>query len=64
VIYKQSQDLAELTEKKARAEKSLGLIQNTWNKKKVEVTENNPHIAQLEFDLENDKNKTLVQSLK
>lgn len=27
VIYKQSQDLSELQEKKARAEKSLGLMQ-------------------------------------
>lgn len=35
VIYKQSQDLSELQEKKARAEKSLGLMQTNWNKKKI-----------------------------
>ncbi len=47
VIYKQSQDLSELQEKKARAEKSLGLMQANWNKKKIEISENNPHLAQL-----------------
>ena len=39
-------------------------MQNNWNKKKIEVTENNPHLAQLEYDLEYDKNKILIQSLK
>ena len=64
VIYKQSHDLNEYKEKKARAEKSLGLIQANWNKKKIEVGEGNPHLAQLEYDLEYDKNKILIQSLK
>lgn len=39
-------------------------MQNNWNKKKIEVTETNPHLAQLEYDLEYDKNKILIQSLK
>ena len=64
VIYKQSQDLTELQEKINRAEKSLALMQNNWNKKKIEVNENNPHLAQLEYDIEYEKNKTLILSLK
>lgn len=64
VIFKQSQELTEFQERKARAEKSLGLMQGNWKKKKVEVAENNPHLAQLEYDLEYDKNKILIQSLK
>lgn len=39
-------------------------MQNNWNKKKIEVSENNPHLAQLEYDIEVDKNKTLISSLK
>lgn len=63
-MIKQSQDLTELQEKKARAQKSLGLMQANWNKKKIEINPNSPHLAQLEYDLENDKNKTIIQSLK
>lgn len=51
VIFKQSQDLNELQEKKNRAEKSLGLMQTNWNKKKIEVNDNNPHLLQLEYDI-------------
>lgn len=47
MIIKQRQDLTELEEKKARAEKSLGLMQANWNKKKIEISEHNPHLAQL-----------------
>ena len=32
-------------------------------KKKVEIPETSPHLLQLEFDVENDKNKTLVRSM-
>ncbi len=51
VIIKLNQELTEYKEKKARAEKSLGLMQNSWNKKKIEVNNNNPHLAQLEYDI-------------
>jgi hypothetical protein len=51
VNEKQYQDLTELQEKKLRAEKSLGLMQSNWNKKKVEISDNNPHLAQLEYDI-------------
>ena len=64
MIFKQAQDLNELEEKKLRAEKSLALMQANWQKKKVEISDNSPHLAQLEFDIETDKHKTLVQSLK
>ena len=64
VIFKQSHELDEFKERKARAEKSLGLMQNNWNRKKIEISETNPHLAQLEYDLEYDKNKILIQSLK
>lgn len=64
MIFKQAQDLNELQEKKNRAEKSLHIMQNNWGRKKIEVTENNPHLAQLEFDIEVDKNKTIIQCLK
>lgn len=64
MIFKQAQDLNELEEKRLRAEKSLGLMQANWQKKKVEISDNSPHLAQLEFDIETDKHKTLVQSLK
>lgn len=64
VMHKQSQDLAELQEKKARAEKSLSLMQSNWNKKKIEVNEASPHLAQLEYDIEYEKNKTIILSLK
>lgn len=64
MIYKQNHDLNEELEKKARAEKSLALIQNNWKKKKIEVAQNNPHLAQLEYDLEEVKNKILITSLK
>jgi hypothetical protein len=47
VIFKQAQDLNELEEKKLRAEKSLNLMQTNWNKKKIEINDNNPHLAQL-----------------
>ena len=64
MIYKQNHDLNEELEKKARAEKSLALIQNNWKKKKIEVAQNNPHLAQLEYDLEEVKSKILITSLK
>lgn len=32
-------------------------------KKQVQVKEENPHLAQLEFDIENDKNKTIVSNI-
>ena len=32
-------------------------------KKKIEIPENSPHLAQLEFDIETDKNKTLIRSM-
>jgi len=47
VIFKQNEDLNQLEEKKGRAEKSLHLMQANWNKKKIEVKEDNPHLAQL-----------------
>ncbi len=46
-----------------RAEKSLELMLKNVSKKKVEIPETSPHLAQLEFDIENDKNKTLVRSM-
>lgn len=33
------------------------------SKKKVVIPEASPHLAQLEFDIENDKNKTLIRSM-
>ena len=33
------------------------------SKKKVEIPETSPHLIQLEFDIEIDKNKTLVRSM-
>ena len=33
------------------------------SKKKVEIPETSPHLVQLEFDIETDKNKTLVRSM-
>lgn len=61
---KQYQDLTELQQKKNRADKSLALMQTNWNKKKIEISDNNPHLAQLQFEIETDKNKTLISSLK
>lgn len=46
-----------------RAEKSLDLMLKNVARKKVEIPEASPHLAQLEFDIENDKNKTLVRSM-
>ena len=57
------QDLSVNEEKAARAEKSLGLAKNNLAKKKLELKEDSPHFAQLEFDIETDKNKTLVATL-
>lgn len=39
-------------------------MQANWTKKKIEISDNNPHLLQLEFDIEVDKNKTLISSLK
>ena len=43
--------------------KSLGLAKTNMGKKKVEIREDSPHLAQLEYDIENDKNKTLISNL-
>lgn len=63
VLIGLGQDLTANKEKIARAEKSLNLIQTNMQKKKVEIPENSPHMAQLDYDIEVDKNKTLVTSL-
>ena len=46
-----------------RAEKSFTIAKTNLMKKKVEIREDSPHLAQLEFDIESDKNKTLVSTL-
>lgn len=49
--------------KQSRAQKSLESAKKAMAKKQVQVKEENPHLAQLEFDIENDKNKTIVSNI-
>lgn len=63
VLNNLATELSVNEEKVNRAEKSLGLIKTNLQKKKVEIPENSPHIAQLEFDIQTDRYKTLVSCL-
>lgn len=63
VLFTVRQDLSVNEEKAARAQKSLGLAKTNLAKKKIEIKEDSPDIIQLEYDIEVDKNKTLVSTL-
>lgn len=63
VLFTVRQDLSVNEEKAARAQKSLGLAKTNLVKKKIEIKEDSPDIIQLEYDIEVDKNKTLVSTL-
>ena len=63
VMFNMRQELSVNEEKAARATKSLGLAKSNMSKKKVELKEDSPHLAQLEYEIEVDKNKTLVSTL-
>ena len=63
VMFNIKQELSVNEEKANRAQKSLGLAKTNLSKKKIELKEDSPHLAQLEYDIETDKNKTLVTTL-
>lgn len=63
VLFTVRQDLSVNEEKAARAQKSLGLAKTNLVKKKIEIKEDSPDIIQLEYDIEVDKNKTIVSTL-
>lgn len=62
-MFGMRQQLGQNQEKTARAEKSLALIKNNLAKKKLQIKEDSQHVLQLDYDIETDKNKTLVSTL-
>ena len=49
VMFNMRQELSVNEEKASRANKSLGLAKSNLAKKKVELKEDSPHLAQLEY---------------
>lgn len=58
-----SKEIQEGAEKQERARKSLGVQNAHFNKNRIEVNTASPHYAQLEYDLQVNKNKTLLTCL-
>lgn len=63
VMFSLRQELSQNSEKQARALKSLNTIKASMQKNKKELKPESQHYLQLQYDIETDKNKTIVSTL-
>lgn len=62
-LDKAKKDLEEQNEKISRAKKTLLSKSNSLKTQKINLTDDNVHILQMKFDIENNKNKALQSAL-
>lgn len=62
-LDKARKDLEEQNEKLSRAKKTLLSKTNTLKTQKISLTEDNVHVLQMKYDIENNKNKALQSAL-
>jgi len=63
MLEKTQKELIDQSEKIARAKKSLTTKLSSAKTQKININEDNVHIIQMKFDIENNKNKTLQSAL-
>lgn len=63
VFDKTQKDLLDQNEKITRAKKNLTTKLNAIKTQKLNLNEDNVHLVQMRFDIENNKNKTLLSAL-
>ncbi len=60
---KLKKELTDQSEKLERAQKSMNSKLNNAKKAKVNLSETNPHLLQMSYDIENNMTKTLISVL-
>ena len=63
LFEKAQKDLNDQNEKIARAKKTLTTKVNAIKSSKINLSEDNVHLLQLKFDVESNRNKTLLSAL-
>lgn len=63
LIEKSQKELQDQNEKIQRAKKTLSTKMNSLKSQKINLNEDNPHMVQMRYDIENNRNKTILSAL-